>query len=64
MNAIAVYILEGVLPYRDTVGVVVIGIFTLPDTTISTGKEIAGYPGTLLGSKKNQENTPMRPVGT
>ena len=59
------YILEGVLPYRDTVGVVVIGIFTLPDTTISTGKEIAGYPSTLLGLEKNHKRpaTPMRPVG-
>ena len=64
MNAVAVYTPEGVLLYRGMVGVVVAGNFTLPDTTISTGKEIAGYPGTLPGSKKNHENTPTRPIGT
>ena len=53
MNAVAVYTPEGVLLYRGIVGVVVAGNFTLPDSMISTGKEIAVYPGILLGSGKN-----------
>ena len=56
------YTPEGVHPYQGTVGVAVEP--TLPETTISTGTEIAGYPDTLLGLKKNLGSIPMRPVGT
>ena len=60
--AVVVYIPEGVHPYQGTVGVAVDP--TLPGMTTSTDTEIARYPDTLLGLKKNLGSIPMRPVGT